>query len=255
MGKGKDENNNLNDGYKTFRNVYLLSLFCSLICYANTISCYPAFQEDPLMNKIYIIVTTVLILLILILKYMSVTFYRITRVFIIEKYCKRWIRQGFLVFCALSFFYFIAKLSLPKGNQLPHELYAIAIYVILLATALFSPRFRLEATRANLIAKHIEYKFSIVINKDENSQEGQEYQEGTKYYEAYILSLIKEKVIKGNLIKPRIERMNLFILPHPEYYYADKNKFVTLYQDRKGLEKKRYYEDAYSQYIRNRNLD
>ena len=73
-----DEYNNINDGYKTFKYVYLLSLFLSFISYANTLHCFPV-SKVPLENEIVVIGGAVIIMMLVLLKHKYVTVYRITR--------------------------------------------------------------------------------------------------------------------------------------------------------------------------------
>ena len=238
-----DEYNNINDGYKTFKYVYLLSLFFSFISYANTLHCFPV-SKVPLENEIVVIGGAVIIMMLVLLKHKYVTVYRITRLSFIKKAPTLMFIILFLI--GVIFFVCLCAIALYNvGKKKPYGVYAFIALLVLGATSLLSPRFKLEATRANLIAKYIAYKFSIVINS-----ENRYTKRDSTYYEDFVLSLLRERVLrKTNTEMLKAINIYLYELPDPEVYDPASNKFFTIYNSaRVKTIKKMALLNAYDKY-------
>lgn len=238
-----DEYNNINDGYKTFKYVYLLSLFLSFISYANTLHCFPV-SKVPLENEIVVIGGAVIIMMLVLLKHKYVTVYRITRLSFIKKDPT----LMFIILCVIGVIFFVCLCAIALynvGKKKPYGVYAFIALLVLGATSLLSPRFKLEATRANLIAKHIAYKFSIVINSENRYTE-----RDSTYYEDFVLSLLRERVLrKKNTEMLKAINIYLYELPDPEVYDPATNKFFTIYNSaRVKTIKKMALLNAYDKY-------
>ena len=237
-----DEYNNINDGYKTFKYVYLLSLFLSFISYANTLHCFPV-SKVPLENGIVVIGGAVIIMMLVLLKHKYVTVYSITRLSFIKKAPTLMFIILFLI--GVIFFVCLCVIALYDAEKKPYEVYAGITFLVLGATSLLSPRFKLEATRANLIAKHIAYKFSIVINSENRYTE-----RDSTYYEDFVLSLLRERVLrKTNTEMLKTINIYLYELPDPEVYDPETKKFFTIYNSVRVEEiKKTALLNAYDKY-------
>ena len=241
-----DEYNNINDGYKTFKYVYLLSLFFSFISYANTLHCFPV-SKVPLENGIMVISGAATVMILVLLKHKKVAFYAKTRLSAIKK--SKWMFK-ILSFIGVVFFTCLCVIALYNyGKKKPYRVYAFIAVLVLGATSILSPRFNLEATRANLIAKHIAYKFSIVI--DINGENRYRYTErDSAYYEDFVLSLLWGRVLRmTNTEMLKAINIYLYELPDPEVYDPKTNKFFTIYNSaRVEVIKKRALLNAYDKY-------
>lgn len=237
-----DEYNNINDGYKTFKYVYLLSLFLSFISYANTLHCFPV-SKVPLENGIVVISCATTVMILVLLKHKWVTFYTKMRLSFIKKDPTLMFIILFLI--GVIFFVCLCVIALYDAEKKPYEVYAGITFLVLGATSLLSPRFKLEATRANLIAKHIAYKFSIVINSENRYTE-----RDSTYYEDFVLSLLRERVLrKTNTEMLKTINIYLYELPDPEVYDPETKKFFTIYNSVRVEEiKKTALLNAYDKY-------
>ncbi len=238
-----DEYNNINDGYKTFKYVYLLSLFFSFISYANTLHCFPV-RKVPLENRIVVISCAAIVMILVLLKHRWVTFYTKMRLSFIKKDPT----LMFIILCVIGVIFFVCLCAIALynvGKKKPYGVYAFIALLVLGATSLLSPRFKLEATRANLIAKYIAYKFSIVINS-----ENRYTKRDSTYYEDFVLSLLRERVLrKTNTEMLKAINIYLYELPDPEVYDPATNKFFTIYNSaRVKTIKKMALLNAYDKY-------
>ena len=150
-----------------------------------------------------------------------------------------------LFLIGVIFFVYLCVIALYDAEKKPYEVYAGITFLVLGATSLLSPRFKLEATRANLIAKHIAYKFSIVINSENRYTE-----RDSTYYEDFVLSLLRERVLrKKNTEMLKAINIYLYELPDPEVYDPATNKFFTIYNSaRVKTIKKMALLNAYDKY-------